>query len=413
MPEEPQHKNDTEPLSGSSQPPEEPKPEMMPAVESEPTTHDTMPAGVPSVQQANTYSTTPKSKKKWIIAGVAAGLLTLLVGVSVFAYTMFQNPDRVLDDALLNLISRQTQPTIAKANAHYTSKEGTVTITMDSKQASDQKGQGTASITIESKDKKVSPQPINISAEFVSDGKNIVYIKLKNVKHAVDAYIESLFNGETLASLSPAEKQQMKAAYKQQYEAIAAKIDDQWIKIDIDQNDASNATGKCYNSVMTSLAEDRTVQSEVMKVYGKNRFVTIKKQLGNKDGNIGFELDIDRTKAKDFGKAIKETEFGKKLLSCNKEALQDNSTTSSTTDKATTTVSVWIDQWSHKFKAVDVDGKMNDDAKGAVKMHVDLGYDKVGSVSIPSNAKDIKQVGQEIQELMSGSNSASGTYNSI
>lgn len=147
-------------------------------------------------------------------------------------------------------------------------------------------------------------------------------------------------------------------------------------------------------------------------MYAKNRFLSIKKQLGSKNGSFGYELGVDKTKAKAFDGALKDTAFGKKAASCGSST--GFSTDTSSDSKATTTLNVWIDQWTHKFTAMDVTANMNDDSHGVLKLNSTFGYNSVGQITMPSGAKDINQVTSEIQgSFGADSTSSSTSYNSI
>lgn len=383
-------------------------------VDAEPSTMPTQPKASPSSRVSSTgLSTTPqKSKKKWIIGGSVAAVLALLLGVGVFAYSSYQNPDRVLNDALTNILAAKTRPTTAKGTAEYTSEKTTVSVQFNGKEAPDGKTQASADVTI--KMEGAGPQTIKLSADIAADQKDkIVYFKIKGVQQAIDASVDLMVDQTAGSSMTATQKQEMAASYKKQLGQIAQKFDNQWIKADTSKQASSDGQATtCQQEALDKLSNDKATQSEIAQVYAKNRFLSIKKQLGSKNGSFGYELGVDKTKAKAFDGALKDTAFGKKAASCGSST--GFSTDTSSDSKATTTLNVWIDQWTHKFTAMDVTANMNDDSHGVLKLNSTFGYNSVGQITMPSGAKDINQVTSEIQgSFGADSTSSSTSYNSI
>ncbi len=144
------------------------------------------------------------------------------------------------------------------------------------------------------------------------------------------------------------------------------------------------------------------MSEELYKLYQKNKFITIKKQLGNKDGNVGFEITGDEAKAKTFGNEVKNTAFGKQLKACDDKIFSESTSSAvDTTSSANTTVSVWIGEWSHTLNKVSI---KSDDSKNKMNVNFDMSakYNTSINVDIPKDAKPIKQVISKI-ESMTGS----------
>lgn len=55
----------------------------------------------------------PSSKKKWILGGVIAGLIVVLGGAGAWAYTAYQDPNKVIVDSVVNLLTDKNPSKLA------------------------------------------------------------------------------------------------------------------------------------------------------------------------------------------------------------------------------------------------------------------------------------------------------------
>lgn len=369
----------------------------------------TTPAQVPA---AGDGSLPPKSsnKKKLIIGGVIAAVIVILGGAGAWAYTAYQDPNKVIVDSVVNLLKDKNPSTIS-TTVSVKNNDVQADITIQGHGSNDQ-SQAKVDLNIQAKGE--SPIKLSTTAEVVAT-KSTLYFKLNNAKEAVDsaadAYVQSLADQyKTLGyELSQSEIDAQKEAMLSQIDPIVAKVDNRWMKYDISTQTSDNKEQKCVNDAVTKLQSDSKMQNELTDAYNKNRFVTVKENLGIKDGSYGYLLDFDRAKAKDFAKAAEDTSFGKSLKSCDSSSSLMNETDSADSAIKDSRVELWVSQWSHKITGLKASGTDDSDKENPTKLDLNLTmkYGDVEKVTVPTDATDIKDVQKEIENLLGGSTAES------
>jgi hypothetical protein len=271
------------------------------------------------------------------------------------------------------------------------------------------KAGGNVALEVTPKGMMTSMGTIKLDADGAFDQDGTIYFKVNNVKSTVEkvmnAYIDESAKGAG-ASVSPAQIASAKSQAMAKITPVVNEVDGKWIKIT--PQDIKELTGSdkdsftCFKKAGEKLRTDKAMSEELYKLYQKNKFITIKKQLGNKDGNVGFEITGDEAKAKTFGNEVKNTAFGKQLKACDDKIFSESTSSAvDTTSSANTTVSVWIGEWSHTLNKVSI---KSDDSKNKMNVNFDMSakYNTSINVDIPKDAKPIKQVISKI-ESMTGS----------
>ena len=350
-----------------------------PAVGEQPATETPAP-----MMASQTQPKAPNKKKKFIIGGIIAGAVLLLGGGTYAAYALwYQNPEKVLTDAVSNLIRAKTA-TYSGTLAMDT-KDVKVRVVFDGKQASELNGEGNAKITLTSQGKDFV---VNGSALVDKDGN--LFFKVGNLKTILDDVLKQ--SGMTS---SP-------------FDELVAKIDNKWIRVSADDlaeydKDAGKAQA-CLTDTMKKIQNDKTVHDSLVKAYENNKFVVIDSSLPGRTINgvdsMGYKLSLNNEAAKKFAEAVNEMQFMKDLQKCDSSfesfKLDASDMKSTTGTTSTETVEVSVSRWSHEFTQLKVTGK-DDDASGEFILEPIFGKDV--TVAAPSDFMTLKELQAEIEKV--------------
>lgn len=390
---------------------------VTPAVESEPSTQGTSapaaqepaatsqlseePAQPASFAPAAAAGKPAGGKKKWIIGSVIAAVLVVLLGGGALAYNFwYQNPEKVILDGINNLFSHNASSS-GKATVSIENKDVRLDVTANVK--SDKKlANGDVQLAVQMKGSDAPVKKVDLKADFAVNEKT-AYFKLNNIRpladQLVDAYVDQLATQYRQLGFALTEKQidQQKAQMQQQLDPIITKIDNRWIKFDMEASEEDDES-KCTAEAFQKLYDDKKQRDEVLDVYKEHKFITVKEKLGSKDGSLGYLLEFDESVAKDFGKAVEDTTFSKELQKCDKTKSQAPST-EDTTDKEDSLkdsrIELWVSRWSHQITEVKVAATTNDDSETAVSFNLTYDYDKVEGLTTPKDAVDIDELEKE------------------
>lgn len=320
-----------------------------------------------------------KSKKKLIIGGIIAALLVLGLGGSAAAYNFwYQAPEKVLTDAATNLI--QARAVVYDGTLTFESKDGNnkLLVTFDGQADRANHGENVdVKLTV---DKKTYP----LKASFMQTEDVTFYFKLDNLTETVKSYQEE---DEVLPP----------AAVN-----LLEKIDGQWVKVTLeDLKDWAQEyadTQKCVGEVFRSVKNDDAKYKEIADVYAKHPFVTLKGEVETKDGNLGFDLDVDSAKQKAFVTGLNDTQLMKKLQKCDDSYKLDpkeyEEEEKELDEKSNTRV--YISQWTHELRQV-VSTFEDDENKGEFNLKPRF-VDSV-DVKAPSKAMTIQELQKMIDDV--------------
>lgn len=325
----------------------------------------------------------PSKRKKLILASIIASAVLLLSGGTYTAYALwYQNPEKVLTDAVSNVIKAKTAT--YKGTLAIDSKEGKVRVEFDGKQSGEFNGEGNAKVTITSQGKDFK---VNGSALVDKDGN--LFFKVGNLKALLDDFLKQ----SGMAS-SP-------------YDALVAKIDNKWIRVSADDlaefdEDASKAQ-KCAIDTMKKIENDKAVHDQLIKAYEKNKFIGIDSNLASRTvggvDSMGYKLSFNESTAKKFAEAVNEMQFMKDLQKCDESFKLDTSDmgTSSKSSDSTETVEVSVSRWTHEFTQLKVTSKSKDNTSGEFVLEPIFG--KAVTVTAPTDFMTIKELQTEIENL--------------
>jgi hypothetical protein len=234
---------------------------------------------------------------------------------------------------------------------------------------------------------KADGRAVSLDGSFAYSEQSDMYFKVSGMSAFMDEYARS--SGETVPA---------------NVTSLLKKVDGKWYVItNADMKEASPDYAKfqqCVTDVYHEADKDSKLLKEVGDVYAKNQFVVTEKDLGVKNGSIGYQVGLDNTKAKEFGNAVKETQLYKKIKACDtKNSYVENATPSSTSSSSSDkpTVELWVDQWSHQPTKLVVTGK---NGTTSYMSETTMKLNAKTTVNIPSGATSFKELQKDIQELM-------------
>lgn len=327
----------------------------------------------------------PNKKKKLIIASIIAGAVLLLGGGAYATYALwYQNPEKVLTDAVSNVIKAKTA--VYKGTLAVDTNDAKIRVEFDGKQASQLSGEGNAKITISSQGKDFT---VNGSALVDKDGN--LFFKIGNLKAILDDFMK-----ESGMASSP-------------FDDLIAKIDNKWIRISADDlaefNEDASKAQKCAADTLKKIENDKAVHDGLVKAYEKNKFVVIDSSLpGRTIGGVdsmGYKLSFNKDAAKKFAEAVNEMQFMKDLQKCDssfKSFKLDASDVTDAQDKNTTkAIEVSVSRWTHEFTQLKVTDR-DDGTSGEFILEPTFG--KAVTVTAPTDFMTLKQLQSEIESAM-------------
>ena len=359
-------------------------PEVAPQPSSPPvSTEPTMPAAGTPIEPAK-----KGRSPKILVGGIIAAILVILGAGAVFGYSMwYQNPDKVVHDAMMNLI--QAKSMSMTGTATFKSDEITMDITLDSK-SSETNGEFNV-------DAKVAIDSGDMKQEFNAKGAGrmvdeTLYVKVSGIRDLVED-VTAQSEGQIPAYAS----------------SIFDKIDDKWISIapsdyqDIDESISKQQV--CLTDLMKKAQSDKAMTREITDLYKKNQIITIKEQLGSKEvagvSSLGYKVGFDTVKAASFTTGLADTSFGKELKECSDDIdfkeMADSFNEEAADNSAEVSTELWVSTFGHTVTAFNVRGS---DAGNTVDIAILPTFNTNVAVEAPADATSLKTVLEEIQQAI-------------
>ena len=343
-----------------------------------------------------------KSKVGLIIAICAAVLVVLLAIAGATAYAFYQKPENVLLDAVSKLPLATKVSTKTTVNSNFSYEADGVNIkfkkfTFDTAAENTPKFDANAELVLE-----VNGKELSLKASGLVTDNGTVYFK--------DNIVSSI--KETLSILH----QKLPA----QAEKHLKKIDGKWVKYslaDARKQDKKSANQlQCVIDAYKKYSKDDKAKHQISSVYKKHPFIIIDKEVKSQSGNFGYDVSVDDDKAEAFWKDFRETSFAKSVESCAPNVSSSSSDTYKSAKKAKSkadaTMTVWVSQWSHELRGVDVkatnlktDSRSNKNYNVSAKTVID--FSKGSQVAVPGDAISAEEwaraISQSFQSVAGGS----------
>ncbi len=344
-----------------------------------------------------------KSKVGLIVAICAVILVVLLAIAGVTAYAFYQKPENVLLDAVSKLPLATKVSTKTTVNSNFSYEADGVNIkfkkfTFDTGAENTPKLDANAELALE-----VNGKELSLKASGLATDNGTVYFKVDNIVSSIK---------ETLSILH----QKLPA----QAEKHLKKIDGKWAKYslaDVRKQDKKSADQlQCVIDAYKKYSKDDKAKHQISSVYKKHLFIIIDKEVKSQNGNFGYDVSVDDDKAEAFWKDFRETSFAKSVESCAPNVSSSSSDTYKSAKKAKSkadaTMTVWVSQWSHELRGVDIkatnlktDSRSDKNYNVSAKTIID--FSKGSQVAVPSDAISAEEwaraISQSFQSVAAGS----------
>lgn len=336
-----------------------------------------------------TPSSDKKKRKMWLIGGIVAAAVVVLSGSGALAYNLwYQNPDKVVGDAMLNALRARTYT--GAGTMSYKADDYTMNLTVDTKAVSNA---GSMNVKADIEAGK-GEDKVNFSVHGSALLKDkTLYFKLDKVQ-------------ETVNSLKKAYGEE---GFPDYLNTIIKKIDGQWISAkasDYEELDKESAKQQeCFYGVIDKIEADKEMGNEVAKLYSENKFVAIKDSLGSKSvdgvGSLGYTVTGDEAALEKFVRGLSDTKIGKAFQECDKEIdfnkAADSIAKESKDNKTEETTEIWVSRFGHELTQVKADFK-DEEATGAIEFNTKFNTDV--SVEAPEGAISMKDLMKDIEKAM-------------
>lgn len=359
----------------------------------------------------------PKKRRGLLIAIAIVLVVAIAAGGSWAAYALwYQNPEKVLLDGFMNAYKAKSGT--FTGNANFEAEDTKVAITFSGNQDKADGSNSSAKMTISDKE----GNKFTLEGETVTSKDSTVYFRVKNLKEgydkAMNTYMQKQFDEyeKQGVAMTPAEKEQYKQEIKKVYDGligtIITKIDNRWIKVSVaDLKEINAESGKeyeCTQNAIKKAMNNHKVADQIVDVYQKNKFVIFKENLGVKAGSIGYVIDVDKDKAKQFGEEVKKTDVYKEIEGCTKSG--DKSSSGSSDDKVdqpstsqtTQRFEIWLDQWSHQVTSIKAEATNTENKKTQkFDMNIATKFNVPVTIDVPKDAMTLKELSAELQNIFS------------
>lgn len=327
------------------------------------------------------------SKKKAIIAGVLVVLLLLVSGAAATYALWWNNPDKVLADAMRNTFVAESGT--AKGSLKVVEEDTSdTTLTFDVKATSQTLAQVDGTLST-----KGNGQDLDLNGSLVVNNKD-VYVKFNDIREL----IEGDMGTNPFMSL---------------FDDLIDQVDGKWVAItdeDIEELQSSEfvpsdnvdeAQLECVQGVIEDFRTNDGEQQQVMNAYQENTFVFVEETLGSeniegRDSNH-YLIGFDEAKGKAFGDALVATDVFKQLDECSDGELSEQVDEDDADEpEGNTRVELWVDRWSHQPTKVLV----SDDTDGTqTTFEAVTDFTATPEVTVPEADTTISELLDEIERI--------------
>ncbi len=364
---------------------------------------ETAPGASPEPSAAFPNQTAPapelpvkKSKKGLIIGLIIAGVVGLGLAAAGIVYaTVYNSPENVVIDAFSKALAAKSGSINGSGTFKTQDSAVKLELRVDANESKQVFADTTVTITSGGKDYKLQGHFAGTEDE--------VYVKLDDLRKVVT----SVF-GEEYSS--------MIEAY---YGTLLDKIDGKWVVIkqsDLDELSSGSVTNKetkCVQDEFAKLQNDASLRNELVDIYKKNPLFIIESKGSDSNGNRYSLTPVAKDKAQNFKNDLVETKFFKALDDCTstdlKKEFTDSTSDGSTADKATGSLEIWVDGWTHELNKVSLNIK---DDEAELTSEFMTKFNNNPAVTIPKADTTVDDLKTEINRLQQQftSGASSSTY---
>lgn len=332
-----------------------------------------------------------KSKKPMIIA-VLVALFLLLGGGAVYAF-WYQNPERVVGDAMSNLLSASDIRAETSITSDSELMPGIVNIKIKnvklvgagSKESVS--GEGEVNLTVELNGRDYSA---GAKAMFTED--QTIYFQINDIKDLFSKVASDLGG------------QQLPTDVQQKLE----KLQNRWVKVPLSEISEETEATTCFIDTTKRLAKDPKYAAELKQLYHDHKFLKVGDSVGSKDGNLGYKVELDQKALREYAKATNSTAAAEEYKKCPgfddselDDAEDQLDELSESSDDTKVDVIVWVSRFGHELKQVDyvITGKNASSKDIVFKGETKFFYDAV-KLAAPSESVDYEVWTKDFEDLM-------------
>lgn len=318
----------------------------------------------------------PKMKKSLLIAIISVLVVVLLGSSSALAYKFwYQNPQKVVTDALVHAMAAKSVAYVASLSSDSSASKFKFEFTGQQLNAS---GSIDAKLIYSTADKNYA-----INGSGLIDNSGDFYFK---IEHLGD--ITTILKSYSTNSAA--------------VDKLVTKIDGTWIKIsssDLNGLSASAAKGKtCVNDAVDKVRNDKATSGEITDLYSKHPFIIIDKELGTKDGNLGYSLKSDTVATKAFATGLLNTSIYKQLHGCDSSFTINPENVTTTATASMPVVEMWVSTLGHQMKSLTISDKSTDGTTTVLGSFTPT-FNQVKTITAPANSISLSQLKTDFQNL--------------
>jgi hypothetical protein len=393
----------------------EPKPELEPEsepIEPQPTVSESIASTVPSaptyspvqpienpnpVNSEVTVETVKKPKKlgRKLLALIIVGILIVIIGGSVSAYTFwYSNPKKVVYDSISGLLTSDAMQLYSTTTVAMSSSTSASSFSINK-------------VTVDTTVTNSPSQSVDLSVETTLGGKSYtvgakgmylssgdIYFRLENILDTV----KSAFGTQTI---SPAIQDEIN------------NLQEKWVKFSVSDMTNMSAdyakTFQCALDTYKSANKDKALQKEFATLYEKSPFLTVdENNIQNKDGNYGYDVSVNAKELVAYARSIGDTNYAKDLGKCSSSFSNSTSSASdanieesinSSMSKVKTTL--WVNQWTHAMSKISVEYKDTQSTYySTVTTNADVKVDNNLKVTAPDQSVTFSQWQSDLNKLI-------------
>src|SRR5690606_1398016 len=144
-------------------------------------------------------------------------------------------------------------------------------------------GQGDVTVTME-----LNGRDYEIGAKGLFAGDQTVYFQIVNIKELVTKLATDLGGVDQV----PADVQKG-----------LEELQNRWVKVPLTDLTEDEETVVCMIETTMRIARDDRYAEEAKRLYMKHKFIAVGDSVGEKDGNLGYKVNLDDKAYKDYVKA--------------------------------------------------------------------------------------------------------------
>lgn len=330
----------------------------------------------PSVPPAMPVGSSKKFSGKWLIVTIVAAALVIFGGGAALAYNFwYQKPEKVISDGLLHAIEAKSLTYKASVNVKQDTSTFNVALSGATKG-----GANSFDATI---DITAAGKTYTLKGSAIIDDKSDIYVKVANV----DALLKDIS-----AQLPP--------SVKPIIDSFVKKINNQWIVITNEKiksfSEEYAKAQKCSQQVYQKLHDDKSYSTEVIDLYKAHPFLKINKQLGSKDGSLGYEISDNTAEDKAYMSGLKNTKVFKMMHDCDSGFTVDSEGSVASGDNVT--AEIWVSRWTHEITKLTAKGSKDGTQ---TTLSFEPIFNKDVTITAPEKSESVDTLMQDIQDLES------------